>query len=68
MDAIKIEKYEEIAAALENFNDCYQDIILKGTIGGVVKPSTVLAWLIENPHMAEIAKQIHDIDKGIQHD
>ena len=64
MDAIKIEKYKLIADELENFDACYKSIELSAGRDGYVNSAVILAWLIENPHMAQIAAKINKLDKA----
>jgi hypothetical protein len=54
-----IEKAEKLAAAISNFRSCYAECKLWGSSpDGDVRPEKMIAWLIENPHMAEIADDI----------
>ena len=64
MDAIKIEKYKLIANVIDSFTECYGDIPLYGSKDGHVESAVLLAWLMNNPHMAEIAAKIHKLDKA----
>jgi hypothetical protein len=58
MDSKEIERIQVAAADIRNFNDCYSDCELHGDRNGEVGASKILSWLIENPHMADIATQI----------
>ncbi len=63
MDQAKIIKIQKLSDALRNFNDCYADCVLWGSCpDGDVHREQMLSWLIENPHMGEIAKQINELD------
>ena len=64
MDTLKIEKYKLIADELENFDHHYKGIELAGDRDGYVSPVAILAWLIENPHMAQMAAKINKLDKS----
>lgn len=57
-----IEKTEKLAAEIQNFRDCYSNAgELWGTRDGPVMMATLLEWLIENPHMNEIAQDINKL-------
>lgn len=54
-----IEKAEKLAAAIANFRSCYADCKLWGSSpDGDVKAERLIEWLIENPHIPEIADDI----------
>ena len=58
MDRDQIERIQMAASDIKNFNDCYSDCELHGDRDGGVPAAKILAWLIENPHMADIAMKI----------
>ena len=59
MKAQDIEKAEKLAGAIRNFRECYSSCVLWGSApDGDVKAERLIEWLIENPHMAEIANDI----------
>jgi hypothetical protein len=54
-----IEKAEKLAAEIQNFRDCYASCVLWGSApDGDVKAEKLIEWMIENPHMAQIAEEI----------
>ncbi len=60
MDKDRIKRIQIAASDIKNFNECYQECSLHGDREGYVEAASILAWLIENPHMADIAMQIKD--------
>lgn len=59
MKAQDIEKAIKLAGAIRSFQDCYSSCVLYGSSpDGDVKSERLIEWLIENPHMAEIAADI----------
>ena len=62
MNIDKIEKYSKVVSEINNFRDCYEDIKIWANTEGCVEASVILSWLIENPHMAEIANEISKLD------
>ena len=58
LDKKKINKIQMLADEINNFNDCYKDCVIYATYDGSVVAEDILAWLIENPHFAEIAAKI----------
>lgn len=59
MKAQEIEKAEKLAAAINNFRACYKDCVLHASdYDGQVRMENMIEWLIENPHMAQIAEDI----------
>ena len=62
MNVEKIKKYSDVVEKIDSFRICYEDIKLYGNIDGYVDAPAILAWLIENPHMAEIANEISKLD------
>jgi len=58
----EIEKAEKLACEIQNFRDCYVNAgELWGMRDGPVMMATLLEWLIENPHMSDIAQNINKI-------
>jgi len=57
-----IEKITEIANEVANFNSCYKDCELWGGRDMPVSSPSLLRWLIDNPHMAEIALKINKMN------
>lgn len=59
-----IEKAEKLADAIKNFKNAYSSCVLWGSApDGDVRPEQLIEWLVENPHMAEIAAEIHKMRK-----
>lgn len=59
MKAKDIEKAEQLASAIRNFRECYSQCVLHGSSPDYdVKAAQLIEWLIENPHMAQIADDI----------
>jgi hypothetical protein len=58
MEIKQIERIQIAASDIKNFNDCYSDCEIHGDREGEVSASKILSWLINNPHMADIAMQI----------
>ena len=61
MDLEKIKNIQRIASEIGNFRDCYTDCNVP-VVNGQVQMESILAWLIENPHMAKIAIDIKKLD------
>ena len=61
MNKEQIKKVQECASDIKNFSDSYDDCRIYPDRNEEVSYATVLEWLIENPHMAEIAMQIKKI-------
>lgn len=60
----RIKQARQLTEEINNFTDCYQLCQLWGSCpDGDVAPDVLLAWLISNPHMAEIAVSINKLDK-----
>ena len=60
----KLVKIKKLSDAIEEFNGCYADCVLWGSCpDGDVHRETILSWLIENPHMSDIAKRIKELDR-----
>lgn len=57
-----IFKVEEIAGEIANFKDCYSDIQLWGQRDGPVTAGVLIQWLMDNPHMDQIAQSIAKIN------
>ena len=59
----RLEQIQKLADAIKNFKECYETCELWGSCPeGNVEVTNLMAWLIENPHMAEIAKGIANLD------
>lgn len=58
-----IRAIEKTANLIENFRTCYYDVndtrLMASDRDGNVSHTAVLEWLIENPHMQEIANNIN---------
>jgi len=64
MDEVKLKQIRKLSVEISNFEDCYSAIHLYGGPSGEhVNVETVLSWLINNPHMAEIAEKISKMEK-----
>ena len=61
MNTEQIKNIRKKASAIDNFEQCYNDIQLHGDRDGNVKYEQVLAWLIENPDMQDIANEIKNL-------
>lgn len=53
-----IEKIETISSEIKNFRSAYEGIELWGTIDDPVPPLKMLKFMIDNPHMQQIANNI----------
>lgn len=62
MDSQKIEKIQKLNAEIQNFRDCYEGNELWGDIEDCVSPERLIAFLIENPHLQQIADAIKKLD------
>ena len=55
----------KISSEIQNFYDCYEDtteqLYAERQTGGKVNPEDLLEFLLENPHMMEIAQRIKDL-------
>ena len=58
----KIETIQKISKEIDNFNACYKDCKLYSNQYGDIKANTILSWLMEHPHMAEIAANIKKME------
>jgi hypothetical protein len=58
VDKIDIKRIQDQSSAIENFKECYRGCTLYASMDGDVEYQTLLEWLIDNPHMAEIALKI----------
>jgi hypothetical protein len=55
----EIKRSKELAREVENFNGLYSTCTLWGSVpDGDVRADQLLAWMIENPGLAEIAADI----------
>jgi hypothetical protein len=55
-----IQKTEKLADAIKNFKECYKDCNLYGGQDGYVDSGKLIEWITENPHMIQIASDIHE--------
>ncbi len=60
---MKIEDVEKIASDIQNFRDCYEGIELWGEGDSFVTANQLINFMIDNPHMQEIANQISVLKK-----
>jgi hypothetical protein len=59
----RLEQIQKLADEIGNFKECYAVCKLWGSLpDGDVDAETILAWLIENPHMNELALSIKKLD------
>lgn len=64
---MKITEIMKLSAEIQNFYDCYDDIVDPGQLyawgysDSKVNPEDLLEFLLENPHMMEIAQRIRDL-------
>ena len=62
---MKITEIMKISSEIQNFYDCYEDtteqLYAERQTGGKVNPEDLLEFLLENPHMMEIAQRIKDL-------
>lgn len=59
----RLENIQKLSDAIRNFKECYTDCELWGSYpDGNVTQEVIMTWLIENPHMAEIAQKINKLD------
>lgn len=62
---MKIQDIMKLSAEIQNFYDCYDDttnqLHSKSQSDGKINPEDLLEFLLENPHMMEIAQRIKDL-------
>ena len=63
---MKITEIMKLSAEIQNFYDCYEDatnqLYARGfKHDGKINPEDLLEFLLENPHMMEIAQRIKDL-------
>ena len=58
----RLEKIKALAVEKDNFTGYYFDTPIKN---GEIYAYEMLDWLLEYPHMAELALRIHKLDKDI---
>lgn len=62
---MKITEIMKISSEIQNFYDCYDDttdqLWAKRQSDGKISPEDLLEFLLENPHMMEIAQRIKDL-------
>ena len=59
---MNIEKIQKLNAEIENFKACYDGIELWGVVEGPVSAEKLIEFMIENPHMQEIANNIKKLN------
>lgn len=55
---MKLEDIEKVASDIQNFRDCYEGIELWAGRDGSITANQLINFMIDNPHMQEIANQI----------
>lgn len=62
---MKIVEIMKLSSEIQNFYDCYEDttkqLYAKRQSNGRIDPEDLLDFLLENPHMMEIAKRVNDL-------
>ena len=63
---MKITEITKLSSEIQNFYDCYEDTTDKlyskrPSDLGKISPEDLLEFLLENPHMMEIAQRIKDL-------
>ena len=62
---MKITEIMKLSSEIQNFYDCYEDttnqLYTKRHSGGKINPEDLLEFLLEHPHMMEIAQRIKDL-------
>ncbi len=59
----QVSNITKLSAEINNFRDCYKSCKLYSSPpDGDVRVETILEWLTENPHMAEIAIEISKLE------
>ena len=66
MNQDKIEKSLALVAEIENFRDCYNDDRLWAETDEPVSAEHLLAYLIQYPHLQEIADRINRLNNTIE--
>ena len=64
MTSQEIQKIQKLNSEIENFRDCYEGIELYGEVESFVSVEKLIEFLIENPHLADIAKNISKIKES----
>ena len=59
---MNIEKIQKLNAEIEDFKACYDGIELWGVVEGPVSAEKLIEFMIENPHMQEIANNIKKLN------
>lgn len=68
MKAEKIKNIQKIAQAINNFNECYKDCgKLYSNVNGDIPAEKFLEFLIENPHLQQIANEIIKLNKELSY-
>lgn len=62
---MKITEIMKLSAEIQNFYDCYDDttdkLWAKRQSDGAIQAEDLLEFLLENPHLAQIALKIKDL-------
>lgn len=66
MDSNSIERVQKLSSEIESFRSCYDGNELWGEVEGPVSYGALLAFLIDNPHMQDIANKVDKLNKELK--
>ena len=58
-----LNKVNELGSQINNFIECYKECELWGGVDGPVSAEKLIDFIIENPHLIDIAKSIEKLGK-----